>query len=269
MLFAAELYTPSGHPKDVYTERGDEPLTPTEVLNRCLNTHLPEIFEVEVTRGTGTHAYVGLVLPLLSTAGLQAGVGMVWHAENFTGALELWRPDASGGLRLSNGFYGAQRLHPPTFASVSQKTTFNVLEGLPGVTFDAHEPVIFETLSEQRGFVRFQAAASAGFHAGLGIPVLENKTATCAALLLSGTTPLVRAFEVWRGGGRTVQLRARRVLIEPGSTSPGIPSKVAAEVATAVVKTRFPQLRRYGERTRLGLPIFDGKGVGSVVVLEV
>ncbi len=121
MLFAAEFYTPSGHFKDAYTEGSDAPLTPVEVLRRCLNTHLPEIFETKVAWGTGACAYVGLALPLLSTGGLQAGVSMVWRAESFTGALELWRPDASGGLRLSNVFSARNVPTPPPLRASAGK----------------------------------------------------------------------------------------------------------------------------------------------------
>jgi hypothetical protein len=154
--------------------------------------------------------------------------------------------------------------------------SFRVREGLPGVTFDALEPVIFETLSHTRGFVRFQEAAAAGFSAGLGIPVLEQKTASCAVLLSSERAPLAQRFEVWKVAGRNVTLGSSRNL-NPATENPiADPTSqpcACADLAKGVATTRLPQLAHAQfshckTRVRIGIPVFRGKEVGSVVVLE-
>lgn len=212
---------------------------------------------------------VGLILPVVAAGALRACVSLIWQVEaDFAAALEVWQPDASGALRLGDAYYGP---HTPfqettkTFEQLSRQLSFSVLEGLPGVTFDAHEPVIFETLSHTRGFVRSRAAAAAGLSAGLGIPVLKHKTASCAVLLLSSKgTPLARTFEVWRVVGSGVELGSSCTLNPAADPT----SESCASVATQVVKSKLPQISRCGSRIRVGVPIFRSREVGSVVVLE-
>ena len=83
---------------------------------------------------------------------------MLYTAEirdGWRGALEVWRPYVNSTLRLTDFFYGAEQ----RFALVSQHNTFGVLEGLPGLTFDAQGRVISETLSDTRGFLRAEVVA--------------------------------------------------------------------------------------------------------------
>jgi len=198
---------------------------------------------------------------------------------DFAAALEVWQPDASGVLRLEDAYYGPQtpfqQTTAKTFEQISRQMSLRVLEGLPGLTFDAHEPVIFETLSHTRGFLRFQEAAVAGFSAGLEIPVLEQETASCAVLLLSSErAPLAQRFEVWKVAGREVTLGSSHALnpasnpATENSATKGAASQPCSDLATSVVKTKLPQLARCKTRGQIGIPVFRGKEVGSVVVLE-
>lgn len=270
MFQAVEIYTPSGKLTDSHPTAGKTSLTPQKTLAQSLNSGLPKLFHL----GTVQHkpsalSCVGLVLPVGAAGGLRAVVSLIWRVEaEFTAALEVWRPDASGALRLGDAYYGARtpfrETSADTFEQLSRGMSFGVLEGLPGVTFDALEPVIFETLSHTRGFVRSQAAAAAGLSAGLGIPVLKHKAASCAVLLLSSEgAPLACTFEVWRVMGRGVELGSSRNL-DPAALS----ATPCTGVATQVVRSKLPQISHCGERVRVGVPIFRGKEVGSVVVLE-
>jgi hypothetical protein len=109
-------------------------------------------------------------------------------------ALELWHPGASGKLELAHGVY-----NNPYFEEVSRHTRFSVMEGLPSQTFDKAEPVLFETLTRERGFLRSEAAGEAGLVAGLGIPLLEHDSVTSALVLLtSKETPLAQSLEIWK-----------------------------------------------------------------------
>lgn len=190
---------------------------------------------------------------------------MVWGVDdNFAAALEVWRPGASGVLKLGDAYYGPQATPQFAFEQVSRQTSFSVLEGLPGVTFDAREPVLFETLSHARGFVRSQAAAAAGagLSIGLGIPVFKHQAASCSVLLLSSErSPLARTFEIWKVSGRTLKRDSSLNLNAEKADEP------ATDLATRTVKTGLPQLECHEAKVRVALPVFRNKPVGSVVVL--
>ena len=190
---------------------------------------------------------------------------LVWRVEaGFAAALEVWRPEASGVLKLGDAYYGPQATPPASFEEVSRQTSFSVLEGLPGVTFDAREPALFETLSHARGFVRAQAAAAAGFAIGLGIPVFKHQAASCAVLLLSsGGSPLARVFEIWKVAGRTLKLDSSLNL------DAGAADEICADLATKAAKSGLPQLEVHEAKVQVALPVFRGKTVGSVIVLKI
>lgn len=265
-LCSAEVYTVDGK---ALNAASTVRLTPERILKRSLETRLPSIFHVEAQDAVkqdstkqDTVKCVGLTLPIIAAGKLHACASLLWQArDDFASVLEIWRPAASGVLRLGDSFYGAQQ----DFERTSRTMSFQVLEGLPGFTFDAHKPVIFETLSRMRGFVRAEAAAAAGLRVGLGIPVLDKGTASCAVLLLSSErTPLARTFEVWLPDRLGPRLASSRTLTpEAESSRPPCPA-----LAEAVIGSRMPQLEHSDSGLNVGLPIFGGKNVASVVVLR-
>ena len=257
MFYTAEIFTPSGSRTSTPLVAEDA-LTPEPALAACLSSQEPQIFHPELTPGPG----LGLLLPVADTQGLRACVTLVWQVDDaFAAGLEVWRPGASGVLELGDAYYGPGATPAAHFEQVSRQTSFSVLEGLPGVTFDAREPVLFETLSHARGFVRSQAAA-AGFSIGLGIPVSKHQSASCAVLLLSsGGSPLARVFEVWKVAGRTLKCDSSLNLAAGSNDAP------CTELATKTVKSGLPQLECHKAKVRVALPIFRNKTVGSVVVL--
>jgi hypothetical protein len=162
-------------------------------------------------------------------------------------ALELWHPGASGKLELAQGIYGDK-----TFEEVSQSTRFGVLEGLPSQTFDSAEPVLFETLTRQRGFLRAEAAAAAGLVAGLGMPLLEHDSVTAALVLLtSKDTPLAQSFEIWQGDTCTARFE-----LFPTSSP------------LTLIKEARRQRRPVLLDNALALPCFKSDKVASVVVMK-
>jgi hypothetical protein len=162
-------------------------------------------------------------------------------------ALELWHPGKMGKLELAQGVYGDK-----TFEQVSQATHFGVLEGLPSQTFDGAEPILFETLSKERGFLRATAAAEAGLVAGLGIPLLEHDSVTSALVLLtSKDTPLAQSLEIWQGESCAAR-------VEFSLTDSSLP------LVKEVQKQRLPLLRD----NVLALPCFKAGKVSSVVVMK-
>jgi hypothetical protein len=162
-------------------------------------------------------------------------------------ALELWHPGRAGKLELFQGIYGDEQ-----FEEVSQATRFGVLEGLPSQTFDGAEPILFETLTRQRGFLRAEAAAEAGLVAGLGIPLLEHDSVTAALVLLtSRETPLAQSLEIWQGNKRTAAFELS-------------PSEAGLNLVKEVYKQRLPVLRN----NVLALPSFKLGKVQGVVVMR-
>lgn len=192
---------------------------------------------------TGEGAWLGL--PFAPNGKTEAVVVLFCKIEKV--ALELWHPGASGKLELSQGIYGDKK-----FEDVSHATRFGVLEGLPSQTFDGAEPVLFETLSRQRGFLRAEAAAEAGLVAGLGIPLLEHDSVTSALILLtSKDTPLAQSLEIWQGNNCGARF-------ELAPTPPSL------TYVKEVQKQRLPVLRD----NTLALPCFKGGKVQSVVVMK-
>ena len=266
MVYAAEIFAPSGYRTNSSPAHA-EVLTPKETLTLCLEEQRPLIFQLELGPKHEQPAkpelhgdnVVGLVLPVLDAQTLRACVTLTWRVEEFVGALEVWRPGASGALRLSDAYYGPQSTRPEPFEQTSRQTTFGVLEGLPGITFDAHEPVLFETLSQARGFVRAETAAAVGLSVGLGLPVFKHQAADCAVLLLSSAhSPLAQTFEVWKLTGRTLQLDSSQTLDKT--------KHAHADLATRAAKSKLPQLVCH-EAVAVAIPVFRGKTVRSVVVL--
>ncbi len=249
MLYTAEIYDAAG--TLLAARPAEQVLTPRNVLAKTLETQLPQLFVLT--------EHVGLILPVISAGEVSACATLVWESARWRGALEVWRPYVNGTLRLTDFFYGAEQ----SFALVSQQKTFGVLEGLPGLTFDALEPVIFETLSDTRGFLRAEAAAAAGLESGLGVPVMGDRAATCAVLLLSSAaSPLASAFEVWHADKAGVWLGSSAAL---GATTGTAPTD--AGWVKSVFKSRLPKLEGCGNSVRLAVPVFRGKTVGSVVVI--
>ena len=249
MLYTTEIYDATR--KLVAARSAGQALTPRNVLAKTLEAQLPQLFILP--------EHIGLTLPVVVTGEVTACVSLVWASDGWRGALEVWRPYVNGTLRLTDFFYGAEQ----SFALVSKQKTFGVLEGLPGLTFDALEPVVFETLSQTRGFLRAEAAAAAGLEAGLGIPVVGDRAATCAVLLLSSAaSPLASAFEVWHADKAGVRLGSSVTLSATTETAP-----TDAEWIQNVFKTRSPKLESCGSGVRLAVPVFRGKTVGSVVVI--
>lgn len=109
------------------------------------------------------------------------------------GALEIWRGEG-GAMSLEAGFYGAA----DAFRSVSEATTFQPGQGLPGGVWGAGAPILMRDLGHGAGFVRAAAAREAGLAIGLGLPVPVPSGTPFVVTLLSGkATPIARRFELW------------------------------------------------------------------------
>lgn len=113
--------------------------------------------------------------------------------ETHVGALEIWRGEG-GRMVHDAGFYGAAT----AFRAVSESTSFEPGQGLPGGVWGANAPILMRDLGHSAGFVRAEAARAAGLATGLGLPVPVPSGKPYVFTLLSGkTTPAARRFELW------------------------------------------------------------------------
>jgi hypothetical protein len=109
------------------------------------------------------------------------------------GALEIWK-GAGDRMSLDAGFYGAA----DAFREVSEATSFQRGQGLPGGVWGAGAPMLMRDLGHSAGFVRATAARAAGLATGLGLPVATPSGTPYVLALLSGrATPIARRFELW------------------------------------------------------------------------
>jgi len=108
------------------------------------------------------------------------------------GAVEIWRGEDTT-MTLDSGFYGAAA----AFREVSEQTSFQRGQGLPGGVWGANAPILMRDLGHSAGFVRSAAAREAGLTTGLGIPVATPAGAYVLTLLSSRSTPVARRFELW------------------------------------------------------------------------
>lgn len=131
-------------------------------------------------------------IPVFSGASLR-GVLMLFLGPDQTGAVEIWRGEGAT-MTLDAGFYGAAA----AFRAVSEATTFERGQGLPGGVWGAQAPILMRDLATSAGFLRAASAREAGLSTGLGLPVATPSGAAYALTLLSGrATPLARRFELW------------------------------------------------------------------------
>ncbi len=237
----------------------------------------------EVAARSGFSAGVGL--PVLHGEEVEAVVTLLFAAsEAGAGAFEIWRCSPDGTrMEWEDGFYGEMQ----AFEALSRATTFARGVGLPGQVLAARMPVLFESLSGERGFVRAGAAAAAGLSAGLGIPVLDADGVRRVLLLLtSAATPMARVMEIWQPGrdgtlrltagyyGRLSAFEAvsRATTFEPGV---GLPGRVFADRMPVVFErltreagfVRCEAAARAGLEAAIGFPVLEGDAARAVVVL--
>ena len=133
-------------------------------------------------------------IPVFSGSALK-GVLVLFCGQDpaHVGALEVWRGE-DGKMVLDAGFYGAA----DAFRAVSEQTTFQPGQGLPGGVWGANAPILMRDLGHGAGFVRSEAARAAGLVTGLGLPIPVPSATPYVLTLLSGkATPIARRFELW------------------------------------------------------------------------
>lgn len=179
------------------------------------------------------------------------------------GAIEVWA-ESAGILSLEDGYYGAAK----AFEDVSQRTTFNRGQGLPGSVWSSKTPILMRDLGQGYGFVRAESAGKIGLTMGLGLPVPVPDGTHFALTLLTGSgTPIARRFEIWDARAAKVGATGRAILTD------GICAREGAlwdhEKERTVTAWQGPVGRALGS----GLPVIDtgagAAGYASMVALPI
>lgn len=198
------------------------------------------------------------------------------------GCIEVWEPNGKGELEHADGYYGALA----SFESVSRQLKFPRGVGLPGLVFQFGSPQIIDDVKKSNSFLRAAAARESGVASGLGLPVYCGSSIIQVILFLSAeSSPLARAFEIWRPDEAGALLRSQafyapelskfgaaraelRLQGDEGLAGRAYSSALPYAVST---ETRaFPELehaRDEGIRIALALPIDDGHKVRAVVLM--
>jgi len=95
------------------------------------------------------------------------GEGMGWDVGVY------WTPDGSGELRVG-AIWFATGLSIPDFERASRELAFEPGAGLPGRVWRDREPLFIPDVATDPDFPRRVAAAEAGMHAAIGLPLLGS-----------------------------------------------------------------------------------------------
>jgi len=138
----------------------------------------------------------GIAIPIFSGEFLIAVVVFLCGGDNTdAGALELWssESDHSDKLSLVEGYYGCLR----NLEATSRNIKFNKGQGLPGVIWDYHIPMLIANPADSPLFDRASNSTINRINTALGFPFRNRQTDYVISLLSSNDTPIARRFEIW------------------------------------------------------------------------
>jgi len=138
----------------------------------------------------------GMAIPIFSGEFLIAVVVLLCGGENSdTGAIELWANDnrTSSSLTLLEGYYGRLK----NLEQTSRNISFSKGEGLPGMIWDYHLPMLIDDPSHSPLFNRASHSTIDNITTALGFPFRNKEIDFVVSLLSSPDTPIARRFEIW------------------------------------------------------------------------
>jgi sigma-B regulation protein RsbU (phosphoserine phosphatase) len=91
-------------------------------------------------------------------------------------AATLWQPERCGGRLTHAGTWTSPGQTVPALQADTRVRTFVRGEGLPGLVWRTHEPVVIEDLWNDRRFIRPDAARADGLRTGVAFSVLRGDT---------------------------------------------------------------------------------------------
>jgi sigma-B regulation protein RsbU (phosphoserine phosphatase) len=91
-------------------------------------------------------------------------------------AATLWQPESCGGRLAHAGTWTSPGQTVPALQTDTRVRTFVRGEGVPGLVWQTHEPVVVEDLWSDRRFLRPDAACADGLRTAVAFPVLRGDT---------------------------------------------------------------------------------------------
>ena len=138
----------------------------------------------------------GVAIPVFSGEFLIAVVVFLCGGNNNeAGALELWASESTHNDKLSlvEGYYGCLS----NLETTSRNIKFNKGQGLPGVIWDYHIPMLIADPANSAIFDRASHSTINSINTALGFPFRNRQTDYVISLLSSNDTPIARRFEIW------------------------------------------------------------------------
>lgn len=192
---------------------------------------------------------------------------------SFVKACEVWVPDAEQGLlEFGDGLFAAA----PAFGHLTRSLCFGRGEGLPGRAWDEGRPIVLKDLQHSY-FRRGAAAAAAGIHAAVALPLFSDEHLNAVLVLFCGEPGAAAgAIELWHNnprvstdmtlvdgyfgaGGEQLEALTRDAFLPRGIGLPGMAWQRGAAVLIDDVgrSSRFlraEETRALGIRRGLALP---------------
>jgi hypothetical protein len=111
------------------------------------------------------------------------------------GALELWAAEKNDSSKISliDGFYGGLK----NIEQSSRNVRFARGQGLPGMIWDYHIPMLISDPANSPLFIRANNAAIDNITTALGFPCRNQKKNHVISFLSSNDTPISKRFEIW------------------------------------------------------------------------
>lgn len=156
--------------------------------------------------------------------------------DSFIKACEVWVPSADGSmLEYADGLFG----EATAFAAITRAMCFGRGEGLPGRAWDEGRPIVLKDLTHGY-FRRGPAAAAAGIHGAVALPIfIDDQLSAVLVLFCGDATAGAGAIELWHNdprvssdmtlvdghfgaGGEQLEALSRDTFLPRGSGLPGM-----------------------------------------------
>lgn len=188
--------------------------------------------------------------------------------KSFIKACEVWVPTSDDSmLELADGLFG----EATAFAAITRGMCFGRGEGLPGRAWDEGRPILLKNLQNGH-FRRGAAAAAAGIHGAVALPIFVDERLTAVLVLFWGDASVgaaAGAIELWHNdprvssdmtlvdghfgaGGEELEALSHDTFLPRGSGLPGM----AWQRGAAVLIDDLGQSQRFlrsGDTSALGI----------------
>ena len=205
----------------------------------------------------------GIAIPVVAGDRLVAIVLMLCRTpDDAQAAIEVWRLNRMQELSIQEDVY----TNLDRFESLSRQIRFPRGAGLPGRVWDETRPLIVNDLAHAPGFARPAALGAEALEVGVGLPIMQGSLVLDSVILLISAkeTPLAERFEVWMREDEDQDFTCMQIGPVPDEDDD---SENCQTLIKEVASRRLPIAKQNGNRWELGLPVFVGQHLSSIVAL--